>query len=151
MMNMWVHNVTSNVLLPISDLVVYLYAILLIMVRIVVALLIFIRNYLGLTIVFTLSILARLQPTEKRPGMITRPVTLVLINRSLNLRSTIRLLLLAFHDNILKKLNSFLHAISLVQPIGVSWLSSLSEVCIRLLILRGIDIHRLMVHILLVI
>ena len=126
MMNMWVHNVTSNGLLTISDLVVYLYAILLIMMRIIVTLLIFIWNYLGLTIIFTLSILAWLQSTEKRPGMIARPVTLVLINWSLNLRSAIGLLLLAFHDNILKKLNSFLHTISFIQPIGVGWLTSLS-------------------------
>lgn len=151
MMNMWVHNVTSNGLLPISDLVVYLYAILLIMMRIIVTLLIFIWNYLGLTIIFTLSILAWLQSTEKRPGMIARSVTLVLINWSLNLRSAIGLLLLAFHDNILKKLNSFLHTISLIQPIGFGWLTSLSEVCIRLLILRGIKIHHLIVHVLLVI
>lgn len=148
MMYMWMDNVTSNCLLPFSDLVVHLYAILLIMVRIVVALLVFIRNQLRLTIIFTLTILGRLQSTEKWSRMVARPVSLILINRCLNLRSTIGLLLLAFHDNILKKLNSFLHTISLIQPIRVTWLS-LSEGCIRLL--RSIKIHRLMVQVLLII
>jgi hypothetical protein len=147
MMYMWMNNVTCYSL-PISDLIIHLYAILLVMVRIVVALLVFIRNHLRLTIIFTLTILTRLQSTKKGTGMITRSV---LINRRWDLRSTIGLLLLAFHDNILKKLNSFLHAISLIQPIWVAWLPSLSKGCIRGLILRGIKIHRLMVHILLVI
>lgn len=151
MMYMWMDNVTSTVLLTISELVVYLYARLLILVRIIIALLIFIRNQLRLTIIFSLSILARLQSTKKWPRMIARPVSLILIDWSLNLRSGIGVLLLAFHDNILKKLDSFLHAISLIQPIGLAWLPSLSESCIGLLILRLINFHRLVIQLLLLV
>lgn len=60
MMDMWMYNVASTSLLTISDLVVHLNASLLIIMSVVVTLLIFIWNHLRLTIIFTLSILARL-------------------------------------------------------------------------------------------
>lgn len=65
MMDMRMNNVASTSLLAISDLIVYLYSSLLFVVSIIVALLVLIRDHLGLTIDLTLSILARLKATEE--------------------------------------------------------------------------------------
>ncbi len=150
MMDMRMNNVASTILLSISDLIIYLNASLLLVLSIVVALLVFIRDQLWLTINFSLSILARLKATEEWARMIARSIiALVLISWRLNLGSDIRLLLLLpFHD-VLKKLHTFLHAVSLLRAINSVRLTSQHYRCIWLMADRGRRYHLLAVDVLL--
>ena len=102
MMDMRMNNMTAvSSLLPLTHLVIDLDSILLLIVSIIVALLVLIRNHLRLSIYLSLRILATwlLQSTKEGSRMIGGAVAstvILLVARCLYLRPDI--LLLAFHD-----------------------------------------------------
>jgi hypothetical protein len=120
MMDMRMNNMTTvSSLLPLTHLVIDLDSILLLIVSIIVALLVLIRNHLRLSIYLPLRILATwlLQSTKEGSRVIGGAVAstvILLVARCLHLRPNI--LLLAFH-NVLKQLHSLLHAITLLLDV----------------------------------